>query len=47
VKQGKARKGELSETRKGAEKCGEVRCAERVEKCGSDFDKIMVKWNVM
>src|SRR5277367_915600 len=46
VKQGKARKGKLrerGEVRKDTEKCGEIRCAEKVEKCGNDFSKIMVK----
>src|SRR5277367_4256254 len=46
VKQGKARKGKLrerGEVRKYTEKYGEIRCAEKVEKCGNDFSKIMVK----
>ena len=40
VKQGKARKGKLSETRRSADKY-DVR--KEVEKCGNDFDKIIVK----
>ena len=41
VKQGKARTGKLSEMRRSAERHGEVR--KRVEKCGNDFGKIIVK----
>ena len=48
VKQGKARKGKLSETWRSAERCGEVQCAEKVEMWGRlDENNCEVKCHVV